>query len=98
MFFKNWIRAFTTTLLLVILCYFVLSFFVIGYDEGMNVSRTAMYCSGIMKSLIFSLDVWVSWRLSGIMAVIFSFATTAFIISFPWVIIKNLRTIQNQKI
>jgi len=90
MLLKGFKYYFITVLIYVILCYFLLSFFVIGYDEGMNTSKTALVCVKMMGYLTFSLYFWADWiGLPGIVAVLLCFLTTTFVISFPLTVIRN---------
>lgn len=90
MLLKGFKHYFITVLICVILCYFLLSFFVIGYDEGMNTSKTAIICAKVMKYLTFSLEFWATKiKMPGILAVLLCFLTTTFVISFPLTVIRN---------
>ena len=97
MLLKDFKYSFIVVFCCIVLCYFLLSFFVVGYDEGINTSKTAVICNTVMKLLTFSLEFWAELKFSGIIAILLCFLTTTLIISFPLVIIKNLRSFLEQK-
>jgi len=82
---------FIITLVGVIILYFLLSFFVIGYDEGMNTTKIAFVCGKIMGYLVFSLKFWTEkLNFHALFAILMAFSTTTFIISTVIVVIKNI--------
>ncbi|HRO75122.1 MAG TPA: hypothetical protein PLP27_03105 [Crocinitomicaceae bacterium] len=94
---KNFRHYFVLTFICVILCYFVLAVPAIGYDEGMNTTQIAFVCSRIMDFLLFSIPFWDYLNFSGIFIILFSFLTTTFVITLPFVILINWRFYKKSK-
>lgn len=91
MLLKDFKQYFIITFIIIIILYFILSIFVIGYEERTNKTNTAFVFYETMKTILFSVDFWAEkMKLSGVVAVLMAFMTTSFIISFPLNIIINL--------
>lgn len=93
MLLKDFKYYFIITLVSVIILYFLSSFFVIGYDEGMNTTKIALVSGKIMDCLVFSLEFWAEkLNFHALFAILMAFSTTSFIISIVIKITKVIWT------
>jgi len=91
MLLRDFKYFFVIVLICLIIGYFMLSFFVIGYEEETNNTQLAGICYKILGLLVFSVEFWVEKiGFPGILAIAFAFITTSLFVSILLLTLKVL--------